>query len=124
LNIVNIRKIVQVIPMGFPKDIAEKALVKCGRRCCLCREFKGQKMETHHIIPVEKGGDNSFDNCIPLCFECHADVESYNENHPKGRKYTAKELRKHRDTWYSLWENRYPDGPDGKNSGNKQKKKD
>ena len=34
---------------------------------------------------VADGGDNSVDNCIPLCFNCHAEVKSYNPKHPKGR---------------------------------------
>lgn len=40
------------------------------------------------------------DNCIPLCFNCHADVGHYNPNHPKGTKYSESELRMHRERWY------------------------
>lgn len=46
-------------------------------------------------------GDDTFENCIPLCFDCHAEVEHYNEQHPRGRKFCESELRKHRDTWFS-----------------------
>ncbi len=59
-------------------------------------------MELHHIVPQSDGGKNTFDNCIPLCFDCHADVMAYNPSHPKGRKYTASELRTHRNRWYSV----------------------
>ena len=34
---------------------------------------------------------------MPLCFDCHADVQTYNPHHPRGTKYTVKELKQHRD---------------------------
>lgn len=39
---------------------------------------------------------------MPLCFDCHAEVGSYNARHPKGRKFSPSELKSHRDTWYQL----------------------
>ena len=35
--------------MGFPQSVAEKALVACGRCCCICHVFCGTKIELHHI---------------------------------------------------------------------------
>jgi hypothetical protein len=75
-------------------------MVACERRCCLCNEFKGTKIECHHIVPEAKGGLNTFENCIPLCFDCHADVESYNSEHPRGTKYSERELKRRRDARY------------------------
>lgn len=46
-------------------------------------------------------GDNSFDNCIPLCFDCHALVGGYNPDHPIGRKMQPDELKWMRDQLYS-----------------------
>jgi len=77
------------------------ALVASGRCCCICHKFCGVRIETHHIRPVSKGGDDSFENCIPLCFDCHAEVEHYNDQHPRGRKFSESELRKLCDTWFS-----------------------
>ena len=37
---------------------------------------------------------------IPVCFDCHSDMRSYDFKHPKGSKYTPDELRQHRDRWY------------------------
>ena len=31
-------------------------------------------MELHHIKQVAYGGEDTFENCIPLCFDCHADM--------------------------------------------------
>lgn len=87
--------------MGFPKDVVDLALVATERCCCICHKFCGVRIETHHIRPVSKGGDDSFENCIPLCFDCHAEVGHYNDQHPRGRKFSEGELRKHRDTWFS-----------------------
>ncbi len=86
--------------MGFPPDIAESALLDSGRCCCLCHKFCGTKIELHHIVQKQEDGDNSYDNCIPLCFDCHAEVKAYNLNHPKGKKYSISELKAHRDRWY------------------------
>lgn len=88
--------------MGFPKDVVENALVACGRSCCICHKFCGVHIETHHMKPKQQGGEDTLENCIPLCFDCHAAVEHYNEKHPRGRKFTEGELRKHRDNWYKM----------------------
>lgn len=86
--------------MPFPKEVKEKAAVACNRCCCICHEFKGIKLEFHHIKQEARGGENTFDNCIPLCFDCHADMGGVNPKHPKGNAYSEKELRMHRDKWY------------------------
>ena len=83
--------------MAFSKATKEDALVAAGRRCCLCKRFKGVKLEVHHIRPESAGGTNDFDNAVPLCFDCHTDVGHYNPNHPKGNRYSNEELRRHRD---------------------------
>jgi len=87
--------------MGFSSDVAERSLIECGRSCCICHKFCGTKLELHHIVTKEEGGEDSYENCIPLCFDCHAEVKSYNPKHPKGRKYTSSELKAHRDRWYN-----------------------
>jgi hypothetical protein len=92
--------------MSFSPEVAEELLVKSARHCCLCRKFKGTKIEVHHIIPLAKGGSDNPDNGIPLCFDCHADVMSYNAKHPKGRKFHSEELKKHRDQWFILAQTR------------------
>jgi hypothetical protein len=94
--------------MGFPTSVAERALVACGRHCCLCHKYCGTKIELHHIVPTTDGGNDEFDNCLPVCFDCHADVEHYNIKHPRGRKFTATELKAHRQQWYSRFEVRGP----------------
>ena len=89
--------------MRFPQSVADEVLVKCGRHCCLCGEFAGVAMELHHIKPQADGGDNTAENCIPLCCNCHAKVRAYDSRHPKGRKITEQELKMHRDKTYALY---------------------
>ena len=90
--------------MGFNRTEANKLLVKCHRRCCVCHRYCGIKIELHHIQPIENGGDDSIENAIPLCFECHAEVQLYNDAHPRGRKFRPDELRNHKEQWLKICE--------------------
>jgi hypothetical protein len=94
--------------MPFALNTREEALVACGRHCCICHRFVGTKIECHHIQTEAEGGDDSLSNCIPLCFDCHADVQHYNPQHPKGTKYRISELRSHRDRWIERVSNATP----------------
>ena len=58
-------------------------------------------MEVHHIKAKADGGPDTFENAIPLCFDCHAMVRQYDPKHPKGIKFSEKELIQHRDNWYA-----------------------
>ena len=89
--------------MGFSQKVVDEAFIRCRRHCCICDEFKGQNIELHHIVPKANGGSDEFDNAIPLCFDCHAMVGSYNAQHPRGRKYSENELKKLRDICYSKY---------------------
>lgn len=52
-------------------------------------------------MPVSKGGTDTADNAIVLCFDCHADAGHYNPAHPRGTKYSPDELRLARDLWHA-----------------------
>lgn len=93
--------------MGFPKAVADSVLVKCQRCCCICHKFCGTHIELHHIIQEADGGENTEENCIPLCHDCHTDVGSYNPHHPRGRKYSLEELKMHRNNWYDIVSNNH-----------------
>jgi hypothetical protein len=87
------------------KDV-DDLLVKCHRRCCICHRFCGVKIETDHIDPAGDGGTDEISNAIPVCFECHAEIHSYNDQHPRGRKYRAAELKRHKEQWLAICEQR------------------
>lgn len=86
--------------MAFSEEIKIKAMISCGRCCCVCHKFCGNNMEVHHIKARAEGGQDIYENAIPLCFDCHAEVRQYDPQHPKGIKFTEKELIMHRDEWY------------------------
>ncbi len=91
--------------MSFPPKVKEDALVACGRCCCLCHRFCGLKIEIHHIKPRASGGPDTFENAIPLCFDCHADMRTYDPKHPKGTKYSENELTRFRNDWFEKIKN-------------------
>lgn len=88
--------------MAFSPKIKEQILVESARHCCVCHKSKGLKIEVHHIIPQEKGGKDTYENAISLCFDCHADAGHYYAKHPKGLKLSPSELKKHKDSWLDL----------------------
>jgi hypothetical protein len=98
---VSIKEIV-AMPERFDQGEVEKLLVACHRRCCLCHSYCGVKIETHHIDP-ERGRE--IENAIPLCFNCHSEVRAYDPSHPRGRKFTPEELRRHRAQWLDICKN-------------------
>ncbi len=86
----------------FKQSDVDQLLVDCKRRCCICYRFCGFKIETDHIVQEADGGSDEISNAIPVCFECHAEIHSYNNQHPRGRKYHPEELRKHKERWLAI----------------------
>lgn len=88
--------------MTFKPNEVAILLAKVHRRCCICHRFCGVKIETDHIRPKADGGDDSIDNAIPVCFDCHAEIHSYNTRHPRGRRFRHEELRSHKEQWIEI----------------------
>ncbi|SKB65997.1 HNH endonuclease [Lachnospiraceae bacterium] len=86
--------------MSSWSKVKEEVLVACKRYCCYCERYKGINIEVHHIVQRTDGGEDSFDNAIPLCFDCHSMIGSYNPKHPKGNKFSSGELKQIRDAFY------------------------
>lgn len=45
-------------------------------QCYICGEDNPNVLETHHLIPRRYGGEDSNENTVSLCANCHAAVES------------------------------------------------
>ncbi len=88
--------------MPFNRNEVDELLTTCHRRCCICHRFCGVKIETDHMTQAADGGSDSIDNAIPVCFECHAEIHSYNDQHPRGRKFRAEELRRQKEQWLEV----------------------
>jgi len=86
--------------MGFPDALREKLLLWCDRHCCLCKKACGPLIDVHHIRQKADGGEDTEDNAIPLCFDCHGIVGHYNAQHPKGNKFSVRELQARREQVY------------------------
>lgn len=63
-------------------------------------------MELHHIRQKSDGGNDTEENGITLCFNCHVEVKSYNHHHPKGLKYSKQELKEWRNKVYEFVTNK------------------
>ena len=98
--------------MAFPSKVAEDALVACGRFCCLCHRFAGTHIAIHHINQKSDGGLDDFDNAIPLCLDCHAEMGTTDAHHPIRKAYSPSELKRHRDNWYKRVAENKPVQPD------------
>src|SRR5947209_7059047 len=90
--------------MPFAADVKMKMFIRCHRRCCLCLKQCGINMEAAHIIDESEGGPNDEENGIPVCFDCHQEIGSYNNKHPKGNKIRPEEIRARRNRVYTLVE--------------------
>lgn len=77
-----------------PEDLRVKILAKSLHRCCICHHAD---VQIHHI--EGRDGDNPHrpENLVPICPNCHSQVEG---SGGLGRKYSASELRKYRDDWF------------------------
>ena len=85
---------------AFKESDKLKCLLWCNRHCCLCGRTCGIDIEFAHIIPRKEKGSGHIDNALPACYDCHAKVERYNKEHPKGNKYRIAELKARREQVY------------------------
>ena len=91
--------------MSFPDSVRTSVLIKCKRHCCLCGNYAGILLQLHHIKQKADGGEDTEENCMPLCLKCHGEVKSYNPNHPIGLKYKESELILRRNEVYEKVKN-------------------
>src|SRR5687768_14867122 len=85
--------------MAIPQETVDRMMVKCGRRCCICRRFRPTLLQVHHIDERSHGGSDDEDNLIVTCLTCHTDVHSVV---PFTRRFTVAELKGHREALFQL----------------------
>lgn len=76
---------------NIPEKIVSELLFISGRKCCLCKAYAGKNIQLHHIDGDPSNNDQS--NLIPLCLNCHSEVQTKSF---MGRNYSADELKRHR----------------------------
>lgn len=59
--------------LGYFLEIPKRLVRKQGNHCPICNDWlsNGERLEVDHIIPKEKGGDNTIDNKQLLHYYCH-----------------------------------------------------
>lgn len=89
-------------PPPFKDGDKIKVLLWCERHCCLCEKPCDTNIVVHHLI---QEGDNLSDigNAIPLCFDCHGKIKSYNPKHPVGTSYKIEEIKARRNQIYEKY---------------------
>ncbi|HXG36204.1 MAG TPA: HNH endonuclease signature motif containing protein [Dehalococcoidia bacterium] len=65
-NVINNRQL-----LNFPPEVKEEIFRRDGYRCVVCGRGRSEGLEIHadHIVPLERGGDNSPENGQTLCSE-------------------------------------------------------
>lgn len=56
---------------GLEANVLFKRINKPTRLIVIPRDKKGRMFEIDHIIPISKGGDNSFNNLVTSCWKCN-----------------------------------------------------
>lgn len=69
----------------IPEEIKRKVLLEAGHRCAI-PTCKFVRVEIAHIIPWSESQDNSFENLIALCPNCH-------DLYDKDKKIDRKSMR-------------------------------
>jgi len=71
----------------IPSDVKRRVRAECGDRCAVCGYGAG--LETAHLVGWSESRDNSPENLILLCANCHARADR--------EKWSEKRLREYRD---------------------------
>jgi len=56
-----------------------------GTVCCNCGKECGYRIEYHHVIPLEYGGNDVISNIVPLCSDCHS-MQTWGFVHKKAER--------------------------------------
>lgn len=61
---------------SYSRKVAHQAKreLLLGSVCCNCGRECGEKIEYHHVVPLERGGRDVIENLKPLCYVCHSRV--------------------------------------------------
>jgi hypothetical protein len=91
-------------PPPFDEKDKIRILLWSERHCCLCEKPCDTNIVIHHI--KQKGSDEELshiDNAIPLCFDCHGKIKSYDLEHRVGTLYKIEEIKARRNQIYAKY---------------------
>jgi hypothetical protein len=92
-------------PPPFDEKDKIKMLLWSERHCCLCNKPCDTNIEIHHIEREGRTDEelSNIDNAIPLCFDCHGKIKSYNPKHAVGTSYKIEEIKARREQIYDKY---------------------
>lgn len=97
-------KLVRKRPPPFDEKDKIKMLLWSERHCCLCDKSCDTNIVIHHIEQEGEGGKlSNIENAIPLCYDCHGRIKSYNLGHRVGTSYRIEEIKARRDQIYDKY---------------------
>jgi hypothetical protein len=91
-------------PPPFNEKDKIKILLWSERHCCLCDKPCDTNIVIHHI--KQEGTEeelSDIDNAIPLCYDCHGKIKSYNPAHRVGTSYKIEEIKARRNQIYDKY---------------------
>lgn len=83
----------------IPNTVIKQLFSKSAGKCNMCKVSNLNMLEMAHIIAFNQGGargnnklqgDNSYENLILLCRNCHSVVDKYPEKYPQQELYRIK----------------------------------
>lgn len=81
---------------SIPQSAVDELMFRNRHTCCACRT-PGKHTQIHHMD--SDPSNNSYDNLIVLCLDCHSRATS---DEGLGRKFSVGELRLYKREWESL----------------------
>jgi 5-methylcytosine-specific restriction endonuclease McrA len=80
--------------MGFSSETKLAAAKRQNGRCGLCgtSDWRNANFEYHHIISRFASNDDSLENCVMLCYDCHRE-EAHIDSNTRGLVLAREEFR-------------------------------
>lgn len=64
---------------GFTSTLKEQVKDRDNYTCRVCGNK--HRLEVHHIVKIKHGGENSLDNLVTLCVQCHRAIDTLDLDH-------------------------------------------
>jgi 5-methylcytosine-specific restriction endonuclease McrA len=100
-----VRNVPRKRPPPFNEKDKIKILLWSERHCCLCDKPCDTNIVIHHIQQEGRPDEElkNIENAIPLCYDCHGRIKSYNLAHRVGTSYRIEEIKARRNQIYDKY---------------------
>jgi hypothetical protein len=56
---------------------------------CFCCRTGDRRLYWHHIVAIQHGGSNAWDNLVPICKRCHAAIHPWMDGEGQDKRRTS-----------------------------------